>query len=349
MGGVCKNRGIENQIVKSDLCYTADIGNSLTVNDYIRSIDRSFGFYLQDDWDNSGVQVCPNPSDTVTGVLLSSDLNFAVIDYAEQIGANLIITHHPLFMPFNAISSLSGGVAGGCGDGNDSQFSVEPEHKTAKDVASALALSLVQANGGKGITHIALHTNLDKAQYGIAHGLAVLFGLDNDSLEVVIPDTTSPLLGHGRVGNITDALLASFGGTLTVNNYAHYIKQLLNLPDGFIRINRTDLNSSVGKVAVLPGSGGEMITAARSLGANTVITADLKHHALTDENLITQLLGSDLAIIELPHNIMEFAAMTDNDAYSGLPTFYNILRSIDPNTPINIYDAANCCPWNTVI
>ena len=59
---------------------------------------------LQEDWDNSGFQL--KLSDNVNRVLVALEITDEVIDEAIEMGADLILTHHPLyFRPLKCIES----------------------------------------------------------------------------------------------------------------------------------------------------------------------------------------------------------------------------------------------------
>jgi dinuclear metal center YbgI/SA1388 family protein len=60
---------------------------------------------LQDDFDNSGLQV-GDVSQKVKGILLSLDVTEEVVDEAIELDCNLIISHHPLL--FHPVKSLTG-------------------------------------------------------------------------------------------------------------------------------------------------------------------------------------------------------------------------------------------------
>ena len=86
----------------------------------------------------------------VTAAVVALDLTPAVIEEAETLGANLIITHHPLiFRPL--------------------------KHVTASGFVPALALRLAE----RGLAHYAIHTNLDAAPGGVSFALAEQLGLQD--------------------------------------------------------------------------------------------------------------------------------------------------------------------------
>jgi len=104
-------------------------------------------FDTQQEWDNSGLLV-GSPTQEVTSILFALDVTQPVIDEAVALGAQLIVTHHPLM--FSAIRSL-----------------------TDDNYEGRLIRRLVQEN----ISLISAHTNLDQAAGGINDTLAALCGL----------------------------------------------------------------------------------------------------------------------------------------------------------------------------
>lgn len=99
------------------------------------------------DFDHVGLQV-GRPEAEVRRVLVALDLTPAVVDEAEETGAELIVTHHPLL--FRPLKRL-----------------------VPTDFVAALAYRLAQT----GIAYYACHTNLDAAPGGVSFALAELLGL----------------------------------------------------------------------------------------------------------------------------------------------------------------------------
>ena len=103
--------------------------------------------YLKEKWDNVGLLV-GNRENIVSGVLLSLDITSEVIEEAEALGCNLILTHHPLIL--------------------------EPLKKiVAKDPISDMIIKLISSD----ISFFCAHTNLDKAEGGVNDCLAERMGL----------------------------------------------------------------------------------------------------------------------------------------------------------------------------
>ncbi len=125
----------------------------MTVGDFYDLINQIAPFDTQMEFDNSGLLV-GSASQEVNTVLFALDVTQSVIDEAVSLGAQLIITHHPLMI--NPIRTLTDDAYEG-----------------------RLIRRLVKEN----ISHIAAHTNLDQAPGGINDTLAELCGLTEISGE----------------------------------------------------------------------------------------------------------------------------------------------------------------------
>lgn len=76
----------------------------ITVRDIYEFIDRIAPFKLQESYDNSGL-VIGSPDREVTTVLTALDVTREIIADAKRLGAELIVTHHPvIFDPVKRIS-----------------------------------------------------------------------------------------------------------------------------------------------------------------------------------------------------------------------------------------------------
>ena len=121
-------------------------------------------------WDNPGLQV-GSPSRNVRGVLVALDATPAVVEEALGRGADLIVTHHPLF------------------------FRPLPHLRTDK-AAGRLLARIVQSD----LAVYAAHTNLDVAAGGVTAVLARTLGIRGGApLE---PLEADPSTGWGWVGDL---------------------------------------------------------------------------------------------------------------------------------------------------
>ena len=104
---------------------------------------------VQESWDNSGLQIGCSDKD-IHKVMVCLDLTEAVLDEAEAIGADLVISHHPLI--FKGLKSISG--------------STYQERCVCKAILSDIAV-------------YSAHTSLDNILGGVNHKIASLLGLSS--------------------------------------------------------------------------------------------------------------------------------------------------------------------------
>ena len=118
-----------------------------TVREIERYFDEKVPFSLKMDFDNVGL-LCGFPEKEVRKVLLALDVTREVIDEAAELGAELIVTHHPvIFHPLKRV----------CSD----------------DLEGGRVVAMLQ----KGLSAICLHTNLDIVEGGVNDALAEALGL----------------------------------------------------------------------------------------------------------------------------------------------------------------------------
>lgn len=150
-------------------------------------------------YDNVGLQV-GDPEQTVQRALLALDLTPAVVEEAQNLKAELIITHHPLL--FRPLRQL-----------------------TPHSLVSSLALRLAAA----GIALYSIHTNLDAAPGGVSFALATQLGLQDVQFLAKMEQALYKLVtfvpvshfdqvrealaqaGAGRIGNYEACAFASRG------------------------------------------------------------------------------------------------------------------------------------------
>ncbi|MDX1971876.1 MAG: Nif3-like dinuclear metal center hexameric protein [Candidatus Sumerlaeia bacterium] len=82
----------------------------LALSELLGAINRIAPPTLAESWDNVGLQV-GTPSDPVRRVLVALEISDAVLDEAESLGIDCIVTHHPLI--FSPLKSLNGSHAQG--------------------------------------------------------------------------------------------------------------------------------------------------------------------------------------------------------------------------------------------
>lgn len=141
-----------------------------TVTHIYDAIDRLAPFWLTMDFDNTGILIGDRNRE-VSCALLALDCTPAVVEQARQLGAQLIITHHPvIFHPLKRVNE------------------------------DAVVYLLIRSD----IAVISAHTNLDIAQGGVNDALASAIGLrDCRGLELLNEQTGAWL---GRIGTLPEPL-----------------------------------------------------------------------------------------------------------------------------------------------
>lgn len=130
-----------------------------------------------------------------------------------------------------------------------------------------------------GVALISVHTAFDASPGGTADALASALGIETAKSFAVELD--GPLIG--RVGPIRPQRLERF---------AEQVQELLGSPS--VRVAGAP-DSMIGRVAVLPGSGGSAVKAALDDGADALVTGDVSHH------VAASAVAAGLAMVDAGH------------------------------------------------
>ncbi len=155
---------------------------------------------------------------------------------------------------------------------------------TDDTVEGKMLLDLIGAD----ISVYAAHTNLDSAKGGLNDYLAKLFELKN--VEVVLEGSMEGS-GLGRIGDLPSQM--------TAREFAELTKEKLNTP---VRVSG-DLDKIISRVAVGSGASDDIATAAVEMGADLILTGDLKYHRTQD------IIGLDVVMIDAGHYPTEIMAI----------------------------------------
>jgi dinuclear metal center YbgI/SA1388 family protein len=212
-----------------------------TLRDVVAVLERVYDPAWAEPWDAVGL-VCGDPDDTVRTVAFAVDPVAAVVDEAVERGADLLVTHHPLFLR---------GVHG----------------VPATDYKGRLVHKLIRG----GVALFTAHTNADSADPGVSDALAQALGVRD--LRPLEARAGNPELGAGRVGELAEPEpLAAF---------ARRVAAALPGTAGGVRV-AGDPERPVRRVAVCGGAGDTFFGAARAAGADVYVTADLRHHPASE-------------------------------------------------------------------
>ncbi|MFI0257667.1 Nif3-like dinuclear metal center hexameric protein [Streptomyces sp. NPDC017056] len=194
-------------------------------------------------WDAVGT-VCGDPDAGVRRVLFAVDPVQEIADEAVRIGADLLVTHHPLYLRGTttvAVGTFKGRVV----------------HTLIKnDIA----------------LHVA-HTNADTADPGVSDALAG--ALDLRVLGPLVPDATDT---HGRRGL---GRVCELPHPMTLAEFGPYAAARLPATAQGVRI-AGDGDRTIRTVAVSGGSGDSLFDDVRAAGVDAFLTADLRHHPASE-------------------------------------------------------------------
>ena len=204
----------------------------MTVKDIYDYLNEIAPFDTAEEWDNCGLTI-GSFDKAVKKIYIALDVTNDVIEAALSFGADLVITHHPMI--FNPVSQI-------------------------------LCDSIVYKAVASGMSFIASHTCLDKAEGGVNHCLAKVVGIKN-----LKTSETEEFLKFGEIE------------PCTAEEFAKKIKSALGGAVSF-----TDAGRIIKTVALCSGSGGDLVAEAKSNGADAFLTGEAKHHEY--------LLSNDLGI-----------------------------------------------------
>ncbi len=217
--------------------------NTWTVADICAHMENWFPAGTAESWDKVGL-ILGDPSHEVRRIHLALDPVASTVEEAITAGADMLITHHPLYL--RGVSFL-------------------PE----SDPKGALVAGLIRNE----VALFNAHTNGDVAVDGVADALGRIAGLRN--AEVLDPagvDANGNPIGLGRIGDVE---LMTFG------ELADRIANALPAgPHGLLVGG--DEAATVSRVAVSGGAGDHFLDLARSKGADVYLSADLRHHPASE-------------------------------------------------------------------
>lgn len=232
------------------------------LSDVIAALEALWPPERAEQWDAVGL-VCGDPGAGVSRVLFAVDPVREVADEAVRIGADLLVTHHPLYLRGTttvAADSFKGRVV----------------HTLIKnDVA----------------LHVA-HTNADTADPGVSDALAG--ALDLVVTGPLVPDPSDPAgrRGLGRICELREPM--------TLAEFAALAARTLPATAAGVRI-AGDPDRTVRTAAVSGGSGDSLFDQVRAAGADVFLTADLRHHPASEARQAGRFLDGRPALVDAAH------------------------------------------------
>jgi dinuclear metal center YbgI/SA1388 family protein len=212
-----------------------------TVADVVAALDRRYPPRWAEEWDRVGL-VLGEPSARVDTVLCVVDCLPETVVQAVEIGAQVVVAHHPLLL--RGVSSVA-----------PTTYRGRIVHDLIKkDVALFVA-----------------HTNADVADPGVSDALAAR--LDLRDLRPLRPVSEVPGGGHGRVGRLP--------APMTLAELTGYAATALPPTAWGVRA-AGDPERRIEVVAVCGGAGDAFLADAAEAGVDAYLTADLRHHPASE-------------------------------------------------------------------
>ncbi|MFI5838631.1 Nif3-like dinuclear metal center hexameric protein [Catenuloplanes sp. NPDC051500] len=207
----------------------------------VAALEARYRPALAEQWDHIGL-VLGDPDAAVRRVLCVVDVVDETVAEAFDVGADLIVAHHPLL--FKGVTSVAPTTPGG-----------------------RLVHRLIKG----GVALFTAHTNADAANPGVSDALAALFDLAD--LRPLAPRPDDPALGLGRVGTLPVPL--------TLAELTRKAADQLPKTAWGVR-SAGDPERIIRTLAVCGGSGDSFLARATASGADAYLTADLRHHVASD-------------------------------------------------------------------
>ena len=234
---------------------------------------------VQESWDNSGLQIGCSDKD-IHKVMVCLDLTEAVLDEAEAIGADLVISHHPLI--FKGLKSISG--------------STYQERCVRKAILSDIAV-------------YSAHTSLDNILGGVNHKIASLLGLSSlrwlDSGESAercdekCGGAAEKSCGEGTEGKCggADAVARASGSGLigelkepvAAAEFLHTVKTIFDVKA--LKHSPLSSTTTIRSVALCGGAGAFLLPQAVAKGADCFISGEFHYHDYFDPGTLLIELG----------------------------------------------------------
>jgi len=215
---------------------------SCTLAEVVECLEALYDPSWAESWDAVGL-VCGDPEQAVRKVLFAVDPVAVVVDEALGWGADLVVTHHPLYL--RGTTSVAA-----------TTFKGRVVHRLIRGGAALYAA----------------HTNADVADPGVSDALARAVGLTGD-LRPLQPSADDPRRGLGRIGDLP--------APMPLGEFAALAASGLPRTAGPLRV-AGDPGRPVRTVAVCGGAGDSLLGTARAAGVDVFLTADLRHHPASE-------------------------------------------------------------------
>ena len=166
---------------------TFNLTDMIPLKKITSTLERLAPLSYQESYDNAGLQV-GNPRMEVTGILITLDVTEAVLEEAERLGFNLVLSHHPVI--FGTLKSITG-----------------------KNAVERILTSAIR----KEIAIYSAHTNLDAVLGGVNSAMADRLGLVNQRILAPMEGVLKKLVvfvPHEHVDEVRNAMFEAGAGVI---------------------------------------------------------------------------------------------------------------------------------------
>ena len=235
-------------------------GRAPTVGELVAALDGRYPRAWAEQWDRVG-HVLGEPDTAVRRVLCVVDCVPETVAEAVEVGADLIVAHHPLLL--KGVSSV-----------------------TPDTYKGRIVHRLIKAD----IALYVAHTNADVASPGVSDALAARLGLTG--LQPLHPPAPgSPAAGEGRgIGRI-----GQLPAPMTLAELTELAARTLPPTAAGVRA-AGDPDRVVRTVAVSGGAGDTFLGDATAAGVDAYLCADLRHHPASEH-----LAAGGPALLDVAH------------------------------------------------
>ncbi len=236
----------ETSLKRSDAATLASQNTTLLVGELERALLCKMPADDACSWDRTGMLV-GNPLDIVQGVAIALDPTLPALKVAEQAGANVLVTHHPVFLeaPTSFLpASIQGHTPG----------------------------SVVRYACEHGISIMSFHTALDVSREGLA-ALPELLRLR--SAGVLEPLESDDAKGFGCICEPSDEDQVSL---------RHLSARCVSVFGSHPRVWGPS-DKTIKRIVTSGGSAGSMVDACLSQGIECLICGEIKYHEALDASL----------------------------------------------------------------
>ncbi|MFV2095426.1 Nif3-like dinuclear metal center hexameric protein [Micromonospora sp. LOL_014] len=245
------------------------------VADVTAAVERRYPTAWAEQWDRVGL-VLGEPDAPVRHVWCVVDCVPETVAEAVDAGADMIIAHHPLLL--RGVSSVAPTTYKG-----------------------RIVHDLIRA----GVALYVAHTNVDVARPGVSDALADRLGLTNlRPLAPAAPGSPAAAVagqGAGRIGTLRQPL--------TLAALTRHAAEVLPATAWGVRA-AGDPGRLVTTVAVCGGAGDAYLAAATAAGVDAFLTADLRHHPVSE-----QIASGGPTLLDAAHWATERPWLDDLAAY----------------------------------